>query len=282
MTGTDIRETSSIEETSKIGGTIAELADTVREQMALHQAYVEEARRLVAEGQWQDLCPPDRTRCTGEDRPITLDGNTRYLRCPAADNGCPWLEDRKRLWDAIFLRMLGLPDSPEEAKLPPNIRRTLDLYCRTIAERVRRGEGLVIGGGVGSGKTYTLAWVARAARRAGITEVCYVPSWRAFDELFEGRYERLDWDSPLLLWDDFGTEARTERAMARFHGLVEYRITRRLAVILTTHLSRLELAGDPATERLEARLSERNVWVWIDRDSVRPVVRAADWEEAQP
>lgn len=112
----------------------------------------------------------------------------------------------------------------------PSLRPALEDYCGHLSERLADGDGLLLGGGVGVGKTQALALIAGAAMDARIAmgtrrtedgfgnevvvpvtrpvQVRYVFApdlyQRMFDRTDEAREDVADWqECDLLLLDDF-------------------------------------------------------------------------------
>ena len=60
-------------------------------------------------------------------------------------------------------------------------------------------------------------------------------------------------DCALLIIDDLGTEEATDSSVSRFYALLDRRMSRGLATVITTNLS-LEAIRDVYTERVYSRL----------------------------
>jgi DNA replication protein DnaC len=162
--------------------------------------------------------------------------------------------------------------------VPNDIIATLRLYCDTLPRRVAQGHGLVIGGGIGAGKTCCLALIEQTARREGIG-VCYVRATTLFDEFYRGKYEFFDRAAPLLLIDDLGTEYRAELPMSRFVDMINDRWHHQRSTVITTNLSRKELRADTTLERVVSRLENRSPWLWTKRGDQRQPVSVASWAQ---
>jgi DNA replication protein DnaC len=260
--------------------------------------YREELGRLLLAGRWDLLCPEDGLNCNGYVT-VGLDGQEHEeLICPAwSDNTCPFWAERRAKWDADDLKELGFQREflhPQWNRVPADRREALRVYCDTLPARVRSGEGLVIAGQPGSGKTSMLALIAteavhrmRAAADKGFPgerpsyypkgDVSYVKSARLFDDLF---HDKQDWHRPvaaILLIDDLGTEWRSEGCWVKFNTLIDDRWAERRSTVITTNLGLKQLAEDPAMERMISRLSQRNPWLWTDGADQRQKVSVADW-----
>ena len=205
------------------------------------------------------------------------DGTTR---CPAAQERAA-----RRLLELGFVRRVA---TPTWERVPADIRRVAKLYADTIATRVGRGQGLIIGGDTGAGKTATLALIASAALDARL-EVVYLSAHRVFrymDRAFENEDRLVEIAGcDLLLIDDLGTEVRSARAQSEFHDFMDARTGGRRSTCVTTNVLREELQGredDPARagrvdlRRVLDRLCELNPWLETMHQSQR---QAADWQE---
>lgn len=167
-------------------------------------------------------------------------------------------------------------DSPG---VPEDIRNTLRLYCDMLPRRVEAGEGLVLGGKAGAGKTYCLRLIEEAAGEAGV----YWARFRApvlFNLLHRERWaDYLESDAALLLIDDLGTEYPADFATARFVDLMLERYERRQSVIVATNLGDKDLAARPGMERIVSRLRERGPFLWTKRGDQRKPASVRDWAQ---
>lgn len=193
-------------------------------------------------------------------------------------NSKEWLEGR------------GFPASaidPKLERVPADIRETVKLYLDTLPGRLAAGDGIIFIGGVGAGKTTALALIAQAAPSSG--GVMFTTMNNLFDELFrvgsrndEGGVKRVEdmyaakWS--LLLLDDVGTEyGGAELAMTRFHQLMEYRYSNKLATCISTNLSAEILKKN--MPRIYDRLAERCVCAATRATTQRKRVSATDWQK---
>lgn len=161
-------------------------------------------------------------------------------------------------------------------RVPEDIRPTLKLYCDTLSRRVAAGEGLIISGAIGAGKTKCLALIEQAALAAGISK-CYIRTTSLFQEFHFGKYERLDRTADLLMIDDLGTEYRSELPMSLFVDLINERWHYRRSVVVATNLTKDEIGADVALERVVSRLLNRAPWLWTALGDQRRPVSVAEW-----
>lgn len=148
--------------------------------------------------------------------------------------------------------------------------------CRRYAESLCRGEagnlGLLLWGGVGSGKTFAAACIAGFAEEQGVsTRVTSLP--RINGASLEERREFLDKLSAcgLLVLDDLGTERDTATANETTFQVVNTRYESKKPMIITTNLTPEQLHS-PQTQhqaRIFDRVLEVCVPVFCGTDSMR-------------
>lgn len=148
--------------------------------------------------------------------------------------------------------------------------------CRSYAQSLCRGEagslGLLLWGGVGSGKTFAAACIANFAEENGInTRVTSLP--RINSAAIDERREFLDkLDSyGLLVLDDLGTERDTATANETTFQVINTRYESKKPMIITTNLS-IEQLNNPASQhqnRIYDRVLEVCVPVFCGTESMR-------------
>lgn len=138
--------------------------------------------------------------------------------------------------------------------------------CRHYAQALCRGEagglGLILWGGVGSGKTFAAACVANYAIDNGITaKITSLPRINAatLDERREFLEAIPNWG--LLVLDDLGTERDTATANETVFQTINTRYESRKPMIITTNLSP-ELLRSPQTQH-QARIYDRVLEVCV-------------------
>ena len=122
--------------------------------------------------------------------------------------------------------------------------------------------GLLLWGGVGTGKSFLAGCIANA-RMAQEVPVRITNFARILNELnscFSGRNEVVDklCRYPLLIIDDFGMERDTEYALEQIYNIVDSRYRSRKPLIATTNLTLDEIRHpqDTAHARIYDRLLE--------------------------
>jgi DNA replication protein DnaC len=125
-----------------------------------------------------------------------------------------------------------------------NCRNAVARYCEDIATQVSIGRGLILAGGVGSGKTSILAVIARAAAQARPRlDALFFYAPALFDALHKDDREAVGRarSCALLLLDDFTTQYATDWTISRFDALSEHRYSRQLATCVSSNLTLREL-----------------------------------------
>jgi len=256
-------------------------------------ARAEEMRRLgtekqaalsrLLEGDLSALCP--RGTCSGEIA-VTIPGHEDPypMICPLhLTAACPRYEQQVATDDRRFLRELlhcetedfellhASPDKLTEAFRPVVLR-----WCETAPARLEKGEGVILSGGQGSGKSMACVLLAKAAHHAGAS-VCWVESGQAFDEMFSREYDHLNPAADLLILDDFGFEYRSEVVMPRFHMLVNRRWYAKKATVVATMLDPKALLAEGGLKAIFSRLRQRNVWKDTAQEDRRRPATLEDW-----
>ena len=119
--------------------------------------------------------------------------------------------------------------------------------------------GLLLWGGVGTGKSFLAGCIANALMEQEVP-VCMTNSARILNELnssFSGRNDIVDklCRYPLLIIDDFGMERGTEYALEQIYSIVDSRYRSRNPLIVTTNLTLDEIRHPQDTPH--ARIYDR-------------------------
>lgn len=142
------------------------------------------------------------------------------------------------------------------------------LYARNYAEHWpamrEKGAGLLLWGGVGSGKTFAAACVAHAVTEQGFPVLMtnFGKVLNSLSGMFtedKNRYLASLNEFDLLIIDDLGVERNSEYALEQVYNVVDSRYLSRLPFIITTNLSLDELKQpkDLAHARIYDRVLER-------------------------
>ena len=153
--------------------------------------------------------------------------------------------ERERLIRAY--RSAGFPESDMERWTfanddggNPRIMQAMQNYVKNFAELKQRGKGLLLYGGVGTGKTYAAACVANALIDSG--RPCLMTNFaRILNTLWGMEKDKQGYiDSmnrfDLLVLDDLGTERRSEYAQEQVFNIIDSRYRSGLPLIITTNL----------------------------------------------
>ena len=152
----------------------------------------------------------------------------------------------------------GSCKTPKEAFFPNGKK----LYVAHWPEMQEKNVGLLLWGGVGTGKSFMAGCIANALMEQEVA-VCMTNFARIMNELnnaFSGRNEVVDrlCGYPLLVIDDFGMERGTEYALEQIYNIIDSRYRSRKPLIVTTNLTLTELKNpqDTAHARIYDRLLE--------------------------
>ena len=122
--------------------------------------------------------------------------------------------------------------------------------------------GLLLWGGVGTGKSFLAGCIANAlmAQEVPVRMTNFAHILNELNNSFSGRNEVVDrlCRYPLLIIDDFGMERSTEYALEQIYNIVDSRYRSRKPLIVTTNLTLDEIRHpqDTAHARIYDRLLE--------------------------
>lgn len=240
----------------------ARLAARIEQAQADSEIAQADVAAAAKEARWSDLCPDDRGRCIGE----TANG----WPCPReAAATCPFAQQRSATASRDYLRACGFGvayQDPDPAKLlgrhvatSPQIERVaadLAAYWANLGANVAANQGMMLLGPAGTGKTYTLALTALAARGTGLDVRCvFAPT--LFDLIHEksGMVDVYE-DCDLLLLDDFGVQYTADWVLSRFQSFVERRWSAQRPVCVTSNLTADRLKELAGYERFVSRVRQ--------------------------
>lgn len=191
-------------------------------------------------------------------------------------------EKQKELAERINkYRKMGFPQSQMEtwtfenddggnAKLTNMAKRYVDNFDALCKD----GKGLLLWGGVGTGKTYIACMIANALIDKGYPVL--VTNFARVLSTLQGTFEKQEYlDSlnkfRLLIIDDLGIERDTGYAKEQIFNIVDSRYRAGLPMIITTNLTMQKLAteGDLADKRVYDRILERCYPVEVAGESRR-------------
>ncbi len=137
-------------------------------------------------------------------------------------------------------------------------------YVEHWAEVKAQGQGLLLWGSVGTGKTFAAACIANALTEQGIPVLMtnFSKILNSLSGMFsedKNRYLASFKEFDLLIIDDLGIERNSEYAQEQVYNIVDSRYLSRLPFIITTNLtlSKLKNPKDTAHARIYDRILER-------------------------
>lgn len=137
-------------------------------------------------------------------------------------------------------------------------------YVEHFSEMKERGQGLLLWGGVGTGKTFAAACIAHALTEQGVPVLMtnFSKILNSLSGMFSedrNKYLASFNHFSLLIIDDLGIERNSEYALEQVYNVVDSRYLSRLPFIITTNLllAELQAPGDLAHARIYDRVLER-------------------------
>ena len=204
-------------------------------------------------------------------------------------------EERKRMERSEGLRKISLMDAKFKSstfdtfiETPHNARalRLAKSYCDRFPEMVKKSQGLLFYGSVGTGKTYIAACIANR-----VLDDCYSVVMTSFTKILknlspyggqeEERYIKRLGDVTLCIIDDLGVESGTDTAMAKVYDIIDTRYRSGKPTIFTTNVpfEQMKNAEDIRYMRIYDRIFEMCYPIQIDGPSWRKKTAAQNFEE---
>lgn len=151
------------------------------------------------------------------------------------------------------IREMGIPDK--------NAFDRVSAFVDRLDDNLKQGNGLILKGNVGTGKTTLAAAVIQEMVRRGMTSCYFVPLASLLDEIFsrkgDGQKEYINMlkNCRLLVIDDLGQEHSEGWVQLKFENIISERYNRCRSTILTTNLGSEQMKGR-YTERIIDRFRE--------------------------
>lgn len=190
------------------------------------------------------------------------------------------------------LRHLGFPDSDmqkwtfaNDDLQNPRITQAMQKYVENFPELRKKGQGLLLYGTVGTGKTYAAAEVANALIDKGYSALVtnFARIANTVSGLYEGKqayYDSLN-KFDLLVLDDLGAERKTEYMCEIVYNIIDSRYRAGLPMIITTNLTAEELKSpqEITYKRIYDRAMEKCLPVEVAGRNRRHQKTAASFSE---
>ena len=178
-------------------------------------------------------------------------------------------------------RKMGFPESQMESWTFENDDRSNEKlsdmakrYVDNFKEFYKDGKGLLLYGGVGTGKTYIACMIANALIDKGYPVL--VTNFSRILSTLQGTFDKQEYlDSlnqfKLLVIDDLGIERDTGYAKEQVYNIIDSRYRAGLPMIITTNLTMQKLATETelADKRVYDRIIERCFPVEVAGESRR-------------
>jgi len=242
---------------------------------------------------------------TGEDgllRCRTCDGprqvviepphcSPRTVRC---DCGCRRAEEEKRQMDWKDYQkmqkrrrcfkgtdMAGWSFANDD-RAKPELSDAMQRYADKFADYLKSGQGLLLYGPVGTGKTYLAACIANRVIDLGYT--ARMGNFSQVTDNLQSTWNKQEYiqelcDCDLLVIDDLGTERKTDYMQEQVYKVIDARYRSGRPLIVTSNLTQEEL-GNPANieaQRIYDRVLERCLPVKVEGKSRRRQTARTSW-----
>lgn len=121
--------------------------------------------------------------------------------------------------------------------------RYVDIFDKMVSE----SQGLLMWGGVGTGKSYAAACIANSLMEKGIPVV--MTSFVKLLEVIQSTGQETAIlsnlnSAKLVIFDDLGTERGTDYTLEKVYNIVDSRYRKKLPMILTTNLTLQDMKGE--------------------------------------
>lgn len=189
-------------------------------------------------------------------------------------------------------RRIGFPESDmqkwtfaNDDLKNPRITQAMQKYVENYPELRKSGQGLLLYGEVGRGKTYAAAEVANALIDKGYSVL--MTNFKRIENtvcgMYEGKQEYYDSLNrfDLLILDDLAAERKTEYMQEIVYNIIDARYRAGKPMIITTNLTSAELKNpqDIMNKRIFDRVLERCLPIEVTGINRRHAKTAASFKE---
>jgi DNA replication protein DnaC len=194
-------------------------------------------------------------------------------RLDSTERPVDWMSgDGQRRLDWL-MRISGVPEeyrTPELSRC--RVKTDLEEYLADLPARMQRGEGMILFGPTGTGKSSTAALVVQAVvKQKSSARWSYVPD--LCDLLLDSRrraeIRAQQSEVDLLVWDDFGARPLSDFEIGLLDQVVERRYRRRRAMVVAMNQTSEQIKTDPRLTRMVDRWRQRNRALVIGGASMR-------------
>lgn len=224
---------------------------------------------------------------------IELPLGKRKVRC-----ACRCVTEKRRKWEnaqselrragrrAECFRGTNMADwnFENDDRRNPELTAAMKNYADDFESYRRRGQGLLLYGNVGCGKTYYAACIANAVIDRGYRAL--MTNFAAISDELSGTWEKAEYIDglmryELLIIDDLGAERKSEYMQEIVWKIADARYRSGLPLIVTTNLTAEEIdkSGGIDNKRIYSRLLERCLAVEVKGRDRRREIAKRDWAQ---
>lgn len=201
------------------------------------------------------------------EKNITISGHKYRVRCMCRcqeeKRERKEVEERraqveKKKDDCFDGRKINKEMTFENSRYNDTLKNIAVNYCDNFADILKTGKGLMLYGGVGTGKTFFASCIANRLIECGysvrfITISELLNSDRAIEHRSTIINDLARYD--LVVIDDFGIERKTEYAKEWVYDVIDSMYTKKKCAIVTTNMTRAELVS--TSDITNARVCDR-------------------------